>query len=154
MQFPGRHRHPSTDPVNALLSLGYTLVGSEISSLLEGMSFDPYLGFLHGVKYGRQSLALDLLEEFRQAIVDPLTLKLINKKVFAENDFVPVEDGGLQLQDETFQRYIEHYENRMNQSIVKGPEGKFSWRQVIQIQTFELQQAILEERTYKPHNLP
>lgn len=63
--FSGRARHPSPDPVNALLSLGYTLVYNEISSLLDGLGFDPYLGFFHQPRYGHATLASDLLEEFR-----------------------------------------------------------------------------------------
>lgn len=150
--FPGRYKHPSSDPINALLSLGYTLVGSEIAALLEAMSLDPYLGFLHSVRYGRQSLALDLLEEFRQAIIDPFTLKLINKKIFSEKDFELAEGGGMQLIDRAFRRYIDHYEDRLNRASVKGPDGKLSWREVMQIQTRELGHAIQEKRPYRAHN--
>ena len=53
-----------TDPVNALLSFGYTLVNAELSSLLDAMGYDPYIGFFHQLDYGRPSLALDLLEDF------------------------------------------------------------------------------------------
>lgn len=56
LTFAGRKKHPSTDPVNALLSFGYTLVFNEISSLLDGLGFDPYLGYFHTVEYGRASL--------------------------------------------------------------------------------------------------
>ncbi len=51
--FPGRKKHPSTDPANALLSLGYVLLGNEIAALLEARGFDPAVGFLHGLRYGR-----------------------------------------------------------------------------------------------------
>ena len=153
MNFPGRHKYPSTDPINALLSLGYTLVGNEIGSALEGMSFDPYLGFLHGVKYGRQSLALDILEEFRQAVIDPLTLRLINNRMFTEDDFVASDDRSMHLKDEAFRRYITYYEERMTRTIVKAPEGKVSWRDVIHIQAQELRYAIIEKRPYHPHNI-
>lgn len=152
MQFPGRHKHPSTDPVNALLSLGYTLVGSEITAVLEGMSFDPYLGFLHGIKYGRQSLALDMLEEFRQAIIDPFTLKLINNRMFTEGDFVTSDDGGMLLNDEAFKRYIAYYEERMTRSTAKSSDGKNSWRDMIYVQARELEHAIMEKRPYRAHN--
>ena len=65
--FPGRQRRPPRDPVNALLSFGYVLVGHELQSLLDGIGFDPYIGFFHRLDYGRPSLALDLVEEFRPA---------------------------------------------------------------------------------------
>lgn len=53
--FNGRRKRPATDPVNALLSFGYTLLFNEISSLLDGIGFDPYLGFFHQIHYGRPS---------------------------------------------------------------------------------------------------
>lgn len=51
--FPGRKKHPPTDPVNALLSLSYTMIFNEISSLLDGLGFDPYLAYYHSIDYGR-----------------------------------------------------------------------------------------------------
>jgi len=86
LKFPGRRKHPPTDPVNALLSLGYVLLGTELAALLEGTGFDPYLGFYHRLAYGRMSLALDLLEEFR-AVIDQLVLRLTNLGVIGPEDF-------------------------------------------------------------------
>ena len=63
--FAHRQRRPPPDPFNALLSFGYVLAGNELQSLLDALGFDPYLGLLHEMDYGRPSLALDLLEEFR-----------------------------------------------------------------------------------------
>ncbi len=63
--FDARTKRPPQDPVNAVLSYGYVIVSSELQSLLDGIGFDPYLGFYHQIKYGRPSLALDLVEEFR-----------------------------------------------------------------------------------------
>ncbi len=85
--FPGRRKRPPTDPVNAVLSLSYTMVFNEISSLLDGLGFDPYLGYFHSVTYGRASLAADLMEEFRAPVADRLTLKLLNNRVFTPEDF-------------------------------------------------------------------
>ncbi|HTS26310.1 MAG TPA: CRISPR-associated endonuclease Cas1, partial [Bryobacteraceae bacterium] len=70
LPFDGRRKHPATDPINSLLSLGYTLVMNEIRAVLEGAGMESHLGFLHKVDYGRPSLALDLLEPFRPAVVD------------------------------------------------------------------------------------
>ena len=79
--FNGRKKRPPPDPVNALLSFSYTLIFNEISSLLDGMGFDPYLGYLHKPDYGRPSLACDLIEEFRPIAGDRLTLNLINNRI-------------------------------------------------------------------------
>ena len=65
--FAGRQRRPPRDPVNSLLSFGYVIVSNELQSLLDGLGFDPFIGFYHRLDYGRPSLALDLLEEFRPA---------------------------------------------------------------------------------------
>ncbi len=70
LQFESRTKHPPLDPVNALLSLGYTLLTNEMLSVIVSLGFEPYIGFLHGIEYGRPSLALDLTEEFRALIVD------------------------------------------------------------------------------------
>jgi CRISPR-associated protein Cas1 len=73
-EFNGRKKRPATDPVNALLSFGYTLIYNEIESLLDGMGFDPYLGFYHEPRYGHATLASDLMEEFRHPLIDSLPL--------------------------------------------------------------------------------
>lgn len=80
LRFEGRSRRPPRDPVNALLSLGYVLAGNELQSLLDAMGFDPYLGFFHRLDYGRPSLALDLVKEFRAALVDRFVTGLFNRR--------------------------------------------------------------------------
>src|SRR5579883_2055774 len=87
LPFDGRRRHPATDPINGLLSLGYTLVMNEIRAVAEGAGMEPHLGFLHRVDYGRPSLALDLLEAYRAPLVDRLTLRLVNERMMTEKDF-------------------------------------------------------------------
>ena len=81
--FNERNRRPTRDPVNVILSLGYTFLTREVCSVPEAESFEPCLGFLHGIRYGRNSLALDLVEEFRQPVVDRLVLMLFNKQVLS-----------------------------------------------------------------------
>lgn len=81
-KWPGRVRHPAIDPLNALLSLSYTLLMNELSGLLSGLGLGPYLGYLHQVDYGRPSLSLDLLEPFRHPVADRLVLMAVNKAVF------------------------------------------------------------------------
>ena len=68
LPWDGRKRHPSTDPLNAMLSLTYTLLMHELTALLEGAGLDPYLGFLHQPDYGRPSLALDIVENLESAL--------------------------------------------------------------------------------------
>lgn len=87
VQFPGRVRRPPTDPINALLSLGYTLLLNQIIAAVNLVGFDPYLGSLHMVDYGRPSLSLDLMEEWRTIIVDTLVLSVFNLKALTPADF-------------------------------------------------------------------
>lgn len=85
--FSGRNRRPPRDPFNAMLSLGYALLASDCTSALEGVGLDPAAGFLHSLRPGRNSLALDLMEEMRAFIVDRLVITLINNRRLNPSDF-------------------------------------------------------------------
>src|SRR4030042_2318930 len=87
LEFPGRVRRPPTDPINALLSLGYTLLLNQVIAAVSLVGFDPFFGSLHSVDYGRPSLALDLMEEWRPIIVDTLVLSVFNLKALTPSDF-------------------------------------------------------------------
>ena len=87
LEFPGRVRRPPTDPINALLSLGYTLLLNQVIAAVSLVGFDPYFGSLHSVDYGRPSLALDLMEEWRPIVVDTLVLSVFNLKSLTPSDF-------------------------------------------------------------------
>ncbi len=114
--WPGRVKHPATDPINALLSFGYTLVAHELAGLLEAVGLDPYLGVLHQLDYGRKSLAQDLIEPFRAPVVDRLILTLLNRRQFSKDDFEPAiggADAGLYLRPEPAKRFLIEYERWM-----------------------------------------
>lgn len=87
VNFTGRNRRPPRDPVNALLSYIYAVLTREIQCLLEAFSIDSALGIYHVPEKGRPSLALDLVEPFRSALVDILVCKLVNLGVVGEDDF-------------------------------------------------------------------
>ena len=94
MGFRKRVRRPPTDPVNSVLSLLYTFLMNRVYSAVRIAGLDPYPGFLHSADYGRYSLVLDLMEEFRTIVADTLTLSLFNLKILQPEDFhieVPVE---------------------------------------------------------------
>jgi CRISPR-associated protein Cas1 len=152
--FNGRKKHPSTDPVNALLSFGYTLIFNEILSLLDGLGFDPYLGYFHVVEYGRASLACDIQEEFR-ASVDRFTLNLINNGMLKEGDFYRnPKDGSVYLKREAMKKYFEEYEKYISREI-KHPatEEKTTLRKCFRIQAENLAGYIKGGAGYTPFRL-
>lgn len=98
--FNGRNRRPPKDAVNAMLSFVYTLIAFEVSSALEAVGLDPYVGFFHTLRPGRTSLALDMMEELRAYLGDRLVLSLINRKQISIRDFVRQgEDGVVMTED-------------------------------------------------------
>lgn len=86
--FTRRIRRPPTDPVNSVLSLLYTFLMNRVYAAVRVAGLDPYPGFLHSIDYGRYSLVLDLMEEFRTIIADTLTLSLFNLKILQKDDFL------------------------------------------------------------------
>jgi len=150
IQFTLRTRRPPQDPINSLLCLGYALITSEMFSLVSAIGFDPYIGFLHGIDYGRPSLALDLIEEFRHAVVDRLTLELVNKEILTEDDFEEKE-GGVYLKGESMKKFFVHYEKRMLtlfQDECSGEETNFRKTFLKQAQKFA--KTIQEGISYEP----
>ncbi|MBU6197182.1 MAG: CRISPR-associated endonuclease Cas1 [Cyanobacteria bacterium REEB446] len=83
----GRKKHPSTDPVNSLLSFGYSLLLQQVITACYLGGLDPYLGFLHGTKHGKPSLALDLMEIYRTPIIDSAVIGFIKRKQCEPKDF-------------------------------------------------------------------
>lgn len=98
--FKGRSRRPPLDRVNALLSFLYTLLTHDCRAAAESVGLDPAVGFLHRDRPGRPSLALDLMEEMRPALVDRLTLSLINRRQIRPKDFSVADNGAVLLSDE------------------------------------------------------
>lgn len=92
-EFQGRTKQPPRDPVNALLSYGYTILGRRMAAMLEWAGLDPYFGFLHELQPGRPSLALDLIEPLRPVFVDRLVLNVVNREQITPSDFETAEPG-------------------------------------------------------------
>jgi CRISPR-associated protein Cas1 len=151
-KFSGRNRRPPKDPVNAVLSFGYVVVGSEIQSLLDGIGFDPYLGYYHASKYGRPSLALDLLEEFRHSFVDRFALNLFNQHIFAKEDFYTPPKGGIHLNTEGKAKFFTHYEKIMGSypGAAARKTNKRGMRARFQKQVYNLSGALQKNAVYKP----
>ncbi|MBI3303616.1 MAG: CRISPR-associated endonuclease Cas1 [Deltaproteobacteria bacterium] len=152
LAFEGRRRRPPTDPVNALLSFGYTLVGAELASLLDAMGYDPYIGFFHQLDYGRPSLALDLLEEFRVPAVDRLVLNLANLRTLQASDFVTDEEsGGLRLDRKALGKFFRAYEAHLNKEFTdKATGGTTTLRKAFRQQAERLAAHLTRGESYTP----
>ena len=148
IKFEKRNRRPPRDPVNVILSLGYTLLTKEISSILESESFETYLGFLHGIRYGRRSLALDIVEEFRQPVVDRLTIRMFNKRMIDVMDFDGEEDRIL-LTESGFRKFCTAYEKWLKQPVSEKEPRSF--RKIMRDQAAELKRAVREHEPYRPY---
>ena len=116
--FHGRNRRPPKDAVNAMLSLAYTLIANDISAALETVGLDPYVGFLHSLRPGRTSLALDMMEEFRAYLGDRFVLSLINKRQITPKDFLYQGDNGMILTDNGRKTFLTAWQNRKRETII------------------------------------
>ncbi len=110
--FPCRTRRPPRDAVNAMLSLGYSLLMNNVWAAVESAGLDPYQGFLHADRYGRPSLALDMMEEWRPDVVDSLVISCMNKGIVTPSDF-RVEEGSVLLSEEALKEFIVQYNQRV-----------------------------------------
>lgn len=153
LRFETRVRRPPPDPINSLLSLGYTLITNEMFSVTTSIGFDPYVGFLHGIEYGRPSLALDLIEEFRHSIIDRLTLELVNKEILTQNDFEEKE-GAVFLKEDSRKKYFLHYEKRMLTSFQDFEEKiELNYRRMFYEQAQRFAKTLQEMIPYRPFSI-
>ena len=116
--FQKRSRRPPLDPVNALISFFYTLLAHDCVGALESVGLDPQMGFLHALRPGRPSLALDLMEEFRAAMADRVALSLINLKQIAAKDFVISESGAVIMNDDARKTALATWQKKKQEEIV------------------------------------
>lgn len=151
--FNGRARRPPPDPVNSMLSFGYTLLTYDAQSAVRAVGLDPFMGFLHATKYSSPSLALDLMEEFRPIIVDSIVLKMVNSRIVNESDFRNVKrNSGVFLTQDGIKKFIHHYEERVH-TLISHPIDRVhvSYRRCFELQARHLQKTILgKEPEYRP----
>lgn len=163
--FDRRAYYPPPDPINALLSFGYTLLLNDITAACQIAGLDPDLGFFHAIDYGKPSMALDLEEEFRPLIVDSIILYCINQPIFGLSDFetgpsIQDSEGEDQqapvrpvlLKQVARKRFISLYETRLNEQVFYQPSGEqTSYRRVLELQAYQMARMILGElETYQP----
>lgn len=134
-----RSRRPPLDNVNAMLSFAYTLLAHDMRSALEGVGLDAYVGFLHRDRPGRESLALDVMEELRGVYADRFVLSLINKKVVGKEDFLKKENGAVVMKEEARKKFLSAWHNKKQEKMTHPFLGeKISWGLVPHVQALLL----------------
>jgi CRISPR-associated protein Cas1 len=115
--FSQRSKRPPLDPANALLSFLYAILANDVRSALETVGLDPQVGFLHQIRSGRPSLALDIMEEFRAYLGDRIMLNLINLKQVTKKDFEIRESGEVRMSDSARKELLTAYQKRKQEEI-------------------------------------
>ncbi len=143
--FDQRIKRPPTDPVNSLLSFGYSLLTNQVASAIQTVGLDHYIGYLHSSFYGRPALALDLMEEFRPIIVDSVVLTLLNRRILTQDDFVE-ELGAYRLKQEKRKIFFAQFEERLNEEIIHPLFGyRTTYRRCLELQTRLLAKTLTGE---------
>jgi len=132
--FDGRNRRPPRDPVNALLSLGYSMLAKDFTIACYAVGFDPMMGFYHQPRFGRPALALDLMEPFRPLVVDSAVVNAINTRMVTARDFISA-GASVGLKPEGRKGFYRAYELRMD-TLVTHPlfDYRMSYRRMLEVQ--------------------
>lgn len=142
-EFKSRQRHPPIGRVNALLSFAYTILAHDCASALESVGLDAYVGFLHSDRPGRQSLALDLMEELRAIYADRFALTLINNRVLKKSDFDTKENGVTLLNESGRKIFFNNWQEKKREVIVHPfLNEKISWGLVPYAQALLLERCL------------
>ncbi len=155
LQFNHRNRRPPLDPINSLLSFGYTLLLYQIHSCLAARQMDPAVGLFHEPGRGHPALASDMIEELRAPVVDCLILTLANRQQFASDDFYRAQ-GDPQpclMKDPARERFLRAFEEKLADSV-RHPEAEHpaDWRHVIGLQAGRMRRFLLGQAdAYVPY---
>jgi CRISP-associated protein Cas1 len=149
--FETRNRRPPTDPINALLSYLYAVLAKDFAVTVSAVGFDPYMGFYHRPRYGRTSLGLDLMEEFRPLVADSTVLQLVNGGEILPEHFLK-RGGAVALTPEGKKKVLGAYERRVDSMVTHPLFGyTISYRRVFEVQARLLARVVEGElKSYEP----
>lgn len=152
--FTTRSRRPPRDPVNALLSFGYSLLCTQLTGVVASVGLDPHVGVLHELDYGRPSLALDIEEEFRQPVVDRLVLSVINRRIIQREDFEDRGEAGVFLQENARYRFLECYHRALETEFTPvGGERSSTFLELLHEQARRMRRAIESDEEYEAYRV-
>ena len=154
--FTRRARRPPKDPVNAMLSLGYTLLNQAVIAAIEITGLDPYLGYFHVEKYGRPALALDLVEEFRTPIVDSLVYDMASHHRLTPEDFQNDTSGrATRLTRSGLRLFVKEFSRKMESEIkTRELDRSLSYQKHLEVQARKMARCIQGQETqYQPFQI-
>jgi len=144
--FHSRVHHPPTDPVNALLSLGYSLLYNQTFAAINVVGLDPYLGFFHQTRHGHATLASDLMEEWRTVLVDPLVLSMLNRGELKAADFRRRGEH-VRLHPEALSAFLKAYDTRVHSQVLYAPtQQQHSYLRCIELQVRQVAQVLTNQQ--------
>ncbi|NCJ08075.1 CRISPR-associated endonuclease Cas1 [Synechococcales cyanobacterium C] len=152
-EFGQRSIRPPKNPVNSLLSLGYTLLHESIFSFVLALGLHTHFGHLHKRRKNHPALPMDLTEEFRAPVVDSFVLNLVNSKIIKFDDFLPPDErGGVFLYADALKVFLKHWEDRMNSEVTHPNTGlRVSIRRCMELQVREYLACLTgEQPIYRP----
>ena len=144
--FYDRNRRPPTDRVNAMLSFAYSLLQNECTGALLSNGLDPYVGFMHVDRPGRESMSLDIIEELRGVMADRFVLRLINLRIIKDTDFRQSSDGAVLMTDNGRKKFISNWREN-SQKTLNHPflKEKMEWGLVPYAQSQLLSRYLRED---------
>lgn len=148
--FSKREKRPPTDPINALISFGNSMMYTTVLSEIYQTQLDPTISYLHQPSTKRFSLSLDVAEIFKPLIVDSIIFTMINKMMITKNDF-DINGGICYLNENGRKKFIAEYENKLNTTIKhRVLNRKVSYRHFIRLECYKLIKQVVEGQEYKP----
>lgn len=144
--YKGRSRRPPLDAFNALLSFAYSLLSHDCASALESNGLDAYVGFLHKDRPGRESLALDLMEELRPCMADRFVLTVVNNRIIQSGDFEFKENGTVFLNENGRKKFLKKWQEHKQEEI-RHPylQEKVTWGMVPYVQALLLARYLRDD---------
>ncbi len=152
-EFDKRTKRPPTDPINSLMSLGYTLLSQNVFSFVQSVGLHTHFGNLHVPRDNHPALVSDLMEEFRAQLVDSLVAYLINSKIFSPEEFTPPDErGGVYLQPHSLKKFLKHWEEKLQSDVTHLHTGhQVNFRRCLELQVREYVACLMGEvEMYRP----
>lgn len=149
-EFNKREKRPPTDPINALISFGNSLMYTSVLGEIYKTQLDPTISFLHEPSTKRFSLSLDLAEIFKPLVVDPIIFNVVNNRIITRKDFIE-EEGICFLNEDGKKKFVREYEKKMGTTIKhRKLNRKVSYRMFIRLECYKLIKHFIGDEKYKP----